>query len=375
MARLYNALSSVNHAIAWTRDRDQLFQAVCSALVDKGGFAMAWIGWHELETRRLVPVARAGVQASYADAIRVYTDDRPEGGGPSGTAFREGRTYVTPDIVSDETAAPWRAQLIERGFHACAAMPIRNQEVVCGTLNVYANEARTFQAKEVALLDEVASALSFALVNLALEADRATAHAAAENERLFSAAMIESMPGIVYFYDQAGRFLRWNRNFEVVSGYSAAEIASMHPLDFFTGLEREQIAARIGDVLTRGESSAEAHFVSKDGTKTPYYFTGRRVSWEGIPCLVGMPHALGGLRKQPRRLVRLRVRHAAEPDVHRCRPALEEGFELVGQRLAITGIEVTDHVCPRPLRRDRRELRLHRENRVRAANVLCSLRA
>lgn len=286
--RLYDALSSVTHAIVRTRDRKQLLQIVCSAVVEKGGFAMAWIGWHDPTTRRLVPVARAGDQASYVDAIRVYTDERPEGRGPAGTAFREGRTYVTADIVTEPSAAPWRAQLIERGFHASAVMPLRENGAVSGTLNVYASEARAFQAKEVALLDAVAAELSFALDNLARETDRARAQAAADDERLFSAAMIESMPGIVYFYDDTGRFLRWNRNFEVVSGYSGAEIASMHPLDFFADDERALLASRIGAVFDRGEAWVEANIVAKDGTRTPYYFTGRRVSWEGTPCLVGM---------------------------------------------------------------------------------------
>ena len=287
-ARLYDALSGVTHAILRMGNRGELLQMVCSAVVDKGGFAMAWIGWHDPSTHRLVPVATAGAQASYVDTIRVYTDERPEGRGPAGTAFRQGRTYVTADIVNDPAAAPWRAQLVERGFHASAVMPIRENGAVCGTLNVYASEARAFQSKEVALLDEVAANLSFALDNLAREGERAKAQAAAENERLFSAAMIESMPGIVYFYDHTGRFLRWNRNFEVVSGYSGADIAGMHPLDFFADEERALIASRIGDVLTRGEAWVEANIVSKTGTRTPYYFTGRRVSWEGIPCLVGM---------------------------------------------------------------------------------------
>jgi PAS domain S-box-containing protein len=288
LARLYGALTSVNHAIVWTRDRQELFRSVCAALVDKGGFSMAWIGLHDRDTSRLVPVARAGVESSYVDAVGVYVDDRPEGHGPSGTAFREARTVVTADIQSEPSAAPWREQLSRRGFHATAAMPIRDGGEVCGTLNVYATEARRFEEKEVALLEEVATEVSFALDNIAREADRARAHKVAENERVFSAAMIESMPGIVYFYDHTGRFLRWNRNFEVVSGYSSAEIAAMHPLDFFAGAERELIAARIGDVLAHGDSWAEAHFVSKDGMRTPYFFTGRRVTWEGIPCLVGM---------------------------------------------------------------------------------------
>ncbi len=107
------------------------------------------------------------------------------------------------------------------------------------------------------------------------------------SERLFSNAMIESMPGIVYFYDMAGRFLRWNTNFETVSGYSSAEIARMHPLDFFAEEHKALLEERIAAVFENGESSVEAPFVSKDGTATPYFFTGRRVLFEGRPCLVG----------------------------------------------------------------------------------------
>jgi PAS domain S-box-containing protein len=111
---------------------------------------------------------------------------------------------------------------------------------------------------------------------------------AAEDERLFSATMIESMPGIIYFYDEQRRFLRWNRNFETASGYSAEEIRQMTPLDFFPEGEKERLKQRIAEVFAQGESSVEALFLSKDGRTTPYLFTGRRVEFNGRPCLVGM---------------------------------------------------------------------------------------
>jgi PAS domain S-box-containing protein len=106
-------------------------------------------------------------------------------------------------------------------------------------------------------------------------------------ERDFSAASLNSLPGIFYLYDQAGNFLRWNQNFEHVSGYTAAEITRMKPLDFFVGDERDDVAKRIAAVFTEGAANTEAHFVAKDGTRTPYYFTGRRVQLEGKTCLIG----------------------------------------------------------------------------------------
>ena len=107
-------------------------------------------------------------------------------------------------------------------------------------------------------------------------------------ERDFSDAMLNSLPGVFYFYDQTGKFLRWNRNFEIVSGNSAEEIARMNPLDFFLGAEKEYIAQRIQQVFENGESDAEANLVTKHGELIPYYFTGRRIDIEGFPYLIGM---------------------------------------------------------------------------------------
>lgn len=109
-----------------------------------------------------------------------------------------------------------------------------------------------------------------------------------DNEKLFTDTMLESMPGILYFYDTDGRFLRWNRNFERVTGYSGEEIAQMHPLDFFSGAEKDILQQRIGEVFDRGESYVESSLLCKDGTAKPYFFTGRRILLEGMTCLVGM---------------------------------------------------------------------------------------
>ena len=107
-------------------------------------------------------------------------------------------------------------------------------------------------------------------------------------ERDFSDAMLNSLPGVFYFYDNTGKFLRWNRNFEIVSKYSGEEIARMKPLDFFVGAEKEYIAQRIQMVFENGESDAEANLVTKNGELIPYYFTGRHLDIEGFPYLIGM---------------------------------------------------------------------------------------
>ena len=114
------------------------------------------------------------------------------------------------------------------------------------------------------------------------------AEALLQRERLFSDTIIASAPGVLYLYDQEGRFLRWNRSFETVSGYSAEEVARMHPLDFFSNGEKPLLQKKIDEVFSEGESSVEAGFVTKDGRSIPFFFTGRRGIFDGTVCLVGL---------------------------------------------------------------------------------------
>lgn len=107
-------------------------------------------------------------------------------------------------------------------------------------------------------------------------------------EKYFSDTLINSLPGIFYLFDQNGKFLRWNDNFERVTGYSVEEISSLHPLDLFVGKDKENISVRIGEVFAQGESTAEANLVSKTGESTPYYFTGKNLLYKNELCLVGM---------------------------------------------------------------------------------------
>ncbi|MCC6222615.1 MAG: PAS domain S-box protein [Thermoleophilia bacterium] len=117
-----------------------------------------------------------------------------------------------------------------------------------------------------------------------------------------SAPLLDGLPGIFYVLSERGAMLRWNDRFESVSGYSTAELAAMHAVDFFAGPEKSLIAERIAEVFARGEADAEAHFVAKDGTATPYYFTGRRITLEGALCLVGMGLDLSEQRRAQERV-------------------------------------------------------------------------
>ena len=106
--------------------------------------------------------------------------------------------------------------------------------------------------------------------------ERKKAEASLEKEKNFSDSVINSLPGVFYLIEDNNYFLRWNQNLEIFSGYSAEEILGKNPLDFFIEEEKNLVSERIQEAFIKGQSITEAHLVSKDGSKTPYLFTGRR---------------------------------------------------------------------------------------------------
>ncbi|MEO6230248.1 MAG: PAS domain S-box protein [Ferruginibacter sp.] len=106
-------------------------------------------------------------------------------------------------------------------------------------------------------------------------------------EKELSDLIINNLPAIFYLYNKDGKFLRWNRNFELVTGCSSEEMQQVHPLDFFDDSEKELLHKKITNVFVSGEDYVEAHFVTKNKQKIPYYFSGMKIDYEGEECLMG----------------------------------------------------------------------------------------
>ncbi|MEO5941856.1 MAG: PAS domain S-box protein, partial [Ferruginibacter sp.] len=108
------------------------------------------------------------------------------------------------------------------------------------------------------------------------------------SEKELSDSIINSLPGVFYLYNKNGQFYRWNKNFETVTGYTSEEIKHLHPIQLFKEEEKELLASKIANVFKVGEDNVEADFVSKNGTLTPFYFTGMLINYEGETCLMGV---------------------------------------------------------------------------------------
>lgn len=157
-------LSQCNKAIALAEEDTALMQEICRILVTSGGWRMAWIGVAESgPAKRVRPVAQAGFDEGYLEAIKVTWDDSPTGQGPAGTAIRTGKPVICQNLQTDPRFAPWRSEAVQRGYAAAIALPLRQDTGVFGALILYGAEPDSLSPERVALLYRLAENLAYAL--------------------------------------------------------------------------------------------------------------------------------------------------------------------------------------------------------------------
>jgi len=246
LAGLKDALSGVNHAIVHAESEQLLFDEICSIMVARAGFDNAAIGIADRQTGDVEWTAYAGAASKVIQKMhRSVRADQPEGRGPTGTAIREGRHVVCQDFVNDPLTAPWHALGIEHGIGSAASFPILRAGKAVGVINVNSRTRNAFDDEAVALLDEAAQDVSFALDNLDGEAERKRiVEALRESEERFRSLTELSAD---YYWKQ-------DEEFRYIERTSSSHEKGKFPTDAAIGKTRWELPA-----LNMTESDWAAH--------------------------------------------------------------------------------------------------------------------
>jgi diguanylate cyclase (GGDEF)-like protein/PAS domain S-box-containing protein len=105
--------------------------------------------------------------------------------------------------------------------------------------------------------------------------EKRSAEDAFNREQAITQAIFDSVPGMLYLYDDQGNLVRWNKRHEEMTGYSAEELSKMTLLDWYKGDEETiaHISREVQRALTDGFADAEANLQKKGGSTIPMYFT------------------------------------------------------------------------------------------------------
>ncbi len=116
---------------------------------------------------------------------------------------------------------------------------------------------------------------------------RKEAEEALLQEKSFSDAIIDNLPGIFFICDEGGRLIRWNNNEVAVTGYSSEELGSLNVLELFRE-DRDIVHRALQDLFTTGKVTLEARLTTKYGTSVPFFLTGFRMNTSGKRYLVAV---------------------------------------------------------------------------------------
>ena len=172
--RTLATVSAVNRQLVYATEENELLQAICQAIMERGCYRMVWVGYVQHDAGKSIKnMAHAGYDNGYLDDIRITWNESEYGMGPTGRAIRSGKTQLSQDFTNDPRHYPWRSAALKNGFASCIALPMAdNQGKVFGALTVYAEEANAFSPGEVDLLEEMAGDLAFGVRNLHIRHER-----------------------------------------------------------------------------------------------------------------------------------------------------------------------------------------------------------
>jgi PAS domain S-box-containing protein len=279
--RALHMLNLCNTIIIHATDEKQALTDTCRALVDSGGYKLAWIGYAEQDDAKSVrPTAWADGTPDYVEAAHVSWGDNERGRGPIGTAIRTGRMTVVRDTDTDATFGPWREMAQHEGFHSAAAIPLRAGNDVFGALMAYSGRPGAFDEQESVILTELADDVAYCITNLRREKKLAETRAFLDN------ILESSTKYSIISVDLDRRILFWNEGARRTYGYTADEAIGKTADILYTPEDRAsgKVAQIVATANDKGIAEGEFERVRKDGTRFPAQIVvTRRDDAAGIP--------------------------------------------------------------------------------------------
>ena len=109
------------------------------------------------------------------------------------------------------------------------------------------------------------------------------------NELFGGDAILQGMPELAYVFDEKGRMLLWNKNVELVLGYSKDELYHKYISEFNDEPDRARVLNEFLKVFNESkERTVEYNMLTKSGEKIPYLGSGSLAIVGGKRYLIGM---------------------------------------------------------------------------------------
>ncbi len=287
LTNFYDALSRTNQAIAHTRDRKALFEAICRICVDAGHARMACV--YVLEGPLAHRAATAGPAAEILSGIPQPWDTSQAQARGSYTvqALESGRPLVSNDYQNDPRAAPWRAEAVAHGVYAFAWLPFHRSGGVDGVLMLAAGEPGFFDEPLCKLLEKLVGDISLALDAIDQEHERERAQhevraGLARFQQLFNAAPLPST--ILSIAER--RVVAVNDACCASFGLTREQMLGRRTVELPSRMSSEDREAFYAELKNHGKVRNRLCRVDTPGGPRFELFNAESIDYQGQPCML-----------------------------------------------------------------------------------------
>ncbi len=167
-SRALRTISASSMTLIRAGEEEQFLADMCEAVVEQGGYRLAWIGYKEHdEDKSIRRVTSACGGGGCPSVPRMSWADNEYGQNPVSRALRLGTPQIAKDIPADPQHVSWRGHALECGFASCLALPLKGDgDEAFGVLSICAAEPGGFDEDEIRLLQELASDVAFGVLSL-----------------------------------------------------------------------------------------------------------------------------------------------------------------------------------------------------------------
>jgi PAS domain S-box-containing protein len=221
---LLRTLSQINQLVVRATDPQTLLEQACQLLAAGRSYPLVWIGTLDRESLVVQLAAVAGERTDQLTLIEFGSQPDSIESNPATPAYavaRTGKPVLLADIHLQNAYSTWQEAALRAGFRSSAAYPMRHSGHVLGILSVYSPQIKAFGKDEIALLQELADDLAYALVSLE-----------ARRQQLILQTAVETMHDGLLISDTRGRIVYANPTITNMVGHQPAELVGKNVLSF-----------------------------------------------------------------------------------------------------------------------------------------------
>ncbi|MBU0664325.1 MAG: PhnD/SsuA/transferrin family substrate-binding protein [Proteobacteria bacterium] len=161
---ILQTVADINKLLITSPDLGVLLKKSCELFVQHGHYGFSWIGL--LEQGEIYKIYSPDDFEKYLAPPPYAVNDQelPFYQSPTARCIREDTTVIS-DRNHDQDLTPWRDHAEIKGFQSAIALPLRARQSAppLGTLTIYTWLREGFEQEEIAMLEELAGDLGFAI--------------------------------------------------------------------------------------------------------------------------------------------------------------------------------------------------------------------